>query len=181
MKNNAKDFMGYVREVRGREDAEQLTAIYDWYVEHSTATFESRPLTNGEMQERMMEIAARFPFFVYEEEGEILGYCYGHRWKGYQAYDITLETTIYLRLDAKGKGIGRKLMERLIEESGRRRFVSLIACITAENEESCRFHESLGFEKVSFFRNVGKKFGRLLDVVDYQLELKNDKKQSKFS
>ncbi|MDE7440748.1 MAG: GNAT family N-acetyltransferase [Muribaculaceae bacterium] len=163
--------MENIREVRVREDSDQLATIYSWYVENTTATFELIPLTNRGMLLRIEQIAAHFPFFVWEEEGVILGYCYAHKWKCFLAYDITLETTIYLRPDATGKGIGGKLMGKLIEECRRRGFVSLIACITAENEGSCRFHESLGFKKVSFFRNVGQKFGRMLDVADYQLLL----------
>lgn len=163
--------MGYIRDGRASEDAEQLVFIYNWYVENTTATFELRPLTKKDMQTRIEQIAAQFPFLVWEENSRILGYCYAHKWKRFPAYDITLETTVYLRHDAKGQGIGRKLMEKLIDECKRRGIVSLIACITAENEESCHFHEKLGFKKVSLFRNVGQKFNRLLDVVDYQLEL----------
>lgn len=163
--------MRYIRDVRPSEDAEQLATIYSWYVENTTATFELHPLTKEDMQIRIEQIAAQFPFIVWEENSRILGYCYAHQWKSFPAYDITLETTIYLRSDAKGKGIGRKLMEQLIDECRNRGFASLIACITADNQQSCRFHEKLGFKKVSLFRNVGQKFNRLLDVVDYQLEL----------
>ena len=163
--------MENIREVKAATDAREIAEIYNRYVANTTATFELRPLTEEEMRGRIEEVAAKFPYYVWEEEGIILGYCYAHKWKGFAAYDITLESTIYLLPDVKGRGIGMKLMKRLIDECRRRGFISLIACITAENEESCRFHEKLGFRQVSLFRNVGKKFGRLLDVADYQLGL----------
>lgn len=163
--------MRVIREVNPKGDLDAITAIYRWYVENTTATFELEPLSASLMLKRIDDISALFPYYVCEEEGEILGYCYGHTWKKYPAYDITLETTVYLRPEERGRGIGKQLMHRLIGECRTRGYVSLIACITAENNESCRFHEGLGFKKVSLFRNVGRKFGRLLDVEDYQLIL----------
>lgn len=163
--------MGYIREVDPLKDVSTIAGIYAWYVGHSTATFELSTLTEEEMTRRILEISSRYPYLVWEENGEIFGYCYAHAWKGYEAYDITAETTIYLSPDLTGKGVGRAMMQRLIEDCRRQGLVSLIACITAENTGSCRFHESLGFSRVSYFRKVGRKFGRLLDVVDYQLLL----------
>lgn len=162
---------GIIRKVIASTDAGEIADIYRWYVENSTATFEVQPLSESQMRKRIEEIASRYPCFVWEEEGRILGYCYAHRWKNYAAYDITLETTIYLAPGITGQGIGRELMRTLIDECRERGVGSLIACITAENEGSCRFHESLGFGQVSDFRKVGMKFGRLLDVRDYQLIL----------
>ena len=106
-----------------------------------------------------------------ENNGKLIGYCYAHPWKERAAYCKTLETTIYLASEAKGKGLGTRLMDRLIDECRNRGYHVLIACITAENEESCQFHERLGFKKVSHFEQVGQKFGRWLDVADYELIL----------
>ena len=103
---------------------------------------------------------------------EVVGYCYAHAWKEKAAYKYTLETTVYLSPGYKGKGIGRQLMERLIEECRVGGYHALIACITEGNEASCSLHEKLGFRKVSHFEKVGLKFGRWLDVVDYELIIK---------
>lgn len=84
--------------------------IYNEYVEHSVATFETEPLREEDMRNR---IAVFFPYFVYGEEGKIVGYCYAHLWKERAAYRHTLETTVYLAPGYEGKGIGRELMERL--------------------------------------------------------------------
>ncbi|MDE5594829.1 MAG: GNAT family N-acetyltransferase [Muribaculaceae bacterium] len=160
-----------IRSVNPEFDAEAITAIYNSYVKDTTISFDIDILDASTMKKRIMKIADACPYYVCEEDGEVVGFCYAHPWKERAAYDKTLETTIYLSPKAKYRGIGRQLMERLIDECRRRGYVTLIACITAENVESCEFHEKLGFEKVSHFRKVGYKFGRFLDVVDYQLML----------
>ena len=161
--------MEQIRNFDPATDSEAVAAIYGWYVENTTATFELIPPTAQMIKLRLTNPA--LPCLVMERDGTILGYCYAHPWKKYPAYDITLESTIYLRPDSRGKGHGRLLMESLINECRKRGYVSLIACITSENTESCSFHESLGFRQVSQFHNVGRKFDRLLDVSDYQLIL----------
>lgn len=124
-----------------------------------------------DMRNRIAGIAVRFPYFVYEEEGKVVGYCYAHLWKERAAYRHTLETTVYLAPGYEGKGIGRELMERLIEECRRDGYRALIACVTEGNVVSDALHLRLGFKKVSHFKKVGLKFGRWLDVVDYELLL----------
>lgn len=160
-----------IRELKPDIDGRAISEIYRHYVSETTVSFEVEPPEAYTMTQRLNGIISEFPGFVWEENGKILGYCYVHRWKERKAYERTLETTIYLSPDYIGRGIGRMLMQKLIDECRRRGFVSLIACITAENVASCRFHEDLGFVKVSHFIKVGYKFGRQLDVVDYQLIL----------
>lgn len=153
------------------QDAKAITTIYNEYVVHSVATFDTEPLHEEEMRRRIAEIAAHFPYFVYEEEGQIVGYCYAHPWKVRAAYSHTLETTVYLAPGYQGKGIGKLLMQRLIEECRRDGYYALIACITEANEASDALHLGLGFKQVSHFEKVGLKFGRWLDVKDYELLL----------
>ncbi len=163
--------MEQIRNVDSGRDAAEIAGINAWYVENSTAIFDTVPLTESEMRRKIEMIAERFPYLVYENGGRIDGYCYAHPWKEKQAYYPTWETTIYLRPGCEGRGIGKRFMEILTDECRRRGCHSLIACITAENEGSCRFHEKLGYRQVSRFKEVGEKFGRLLDVVDYQKSL----------
>ena len=143
-----------IREVR-QEDAAAIAAINNHYVMHSDASFDTEPTDGETMRQRIAAIAAACPYFVCEEEGEVVGYCFAHPWKARPAYGLTLETTVYLAPEHTGKGIGR----------------ALIACITGGNRASTALHEALGFRAVSHFREVGRKFGRWLDVVDYELIL----------
>ncbi|MCM1355954.1 MAG: GNAT family N-acetyltransferase [Staphylococcus sp.] len=153
------------------KDLPAITAIYNHYVTTTAISFETEPVSLEAMTARIEEFARSYPCLVCETEGRIAGYCYAHAWKTRAAYAGTLETTIYLHRDFFGRGIGRALMERLIDECRRAGFDSLIACITYGNEASCRLHEKLGFKKVSHFKGVGRKFDRILDVVDMQLLL----------
>ena len=153
------------------DDAQSIIDIYNNYIENTTVSFETIPLSANQMQARIKDISAEYPFLVYEECGHVAGYAYVHRWKERAAYNNTLETTIYLDQNYKHHGIGKALMTRLIEECRQRGYRVLIACITEENTESLAFHKSIGFCQVSRFHNVGEKFGRLLDVVDMELQL----------
>lgn len=152
-------------------DAAALAEIYGWYVENSTATFDTEKPSVEDMKRRIEEIGAKYPFFVYEEDGDVAGYCFVHEWKPRSAYSHTVENAIYLRHGMQGNGIGQILMARLKEACRKRGFRVIIACITKENEESIRFHKKLGFRQVSDFKEVGYKFGRCLDVIDLELIL----------
>lgn len=152
-------------------DVEAITAIYNEYVINSIATFETQPVEEEEMHMRITVISRDYPYFVYEINNEVAGYCYAHAWKEKAAYKYTLETTVYLSAKHTGKGIGRQLMERLIDECYNRGYHALIACITEGNETSKTLHTKLGFKQVSGFEQVGLKFGRWLGVADYELLL----------
>ena len=159
-----------IREATPR-DARAIVEIYNEYIERGVETFETEPLSEEEMRARVVAIAADYPYLVYEEGGEVIGYCYAHAWKERAAYRYTLETTVYLAPRHRGRGIGRALMERLIEACRDEGYHALVACITVPNEASIALHERLGFRRVSLFREVGRKFDRWLDVADYELIL----------
>ena len=154
------------------DDALEIAAIYNHYVEHTTISFETEVVDVDEMRCCIDDVSSIYPYFVsVDDDGRIEGYCYAHRWKERAAYHATLETTVYLRPDCCGRGLGRKLMNRLIGECRERGVHALIACITADNHASVALHKCLGFEAVSHFREVGCKFGRRLDVIDMELLL----------
>lgn len=153
------------------EDAASIASIYNEYVLHSVITFDMEAVSVEEMARKIASLSACYPYWVYEEKDQVVGFCYAHPWKEKAAYQYTWETTIYLASEAKGKGLGRLLMERLIADCRARGCQALIACITAGNEVSNRLHERLGFEQVSHFKQVGAKFGQRLDVIDYELQL----------
>ena len=148
-----------------------MADIYNHYVLETCISFEVKALRPEEMHARQAQVAAAFPWLVWDEDGEVLGYAYAHPWKERAAYAGTWEVSIYLHPQSCGQGIGSRLMERLIADCRRGGCRSLIACITGDNETSRAFHRRHGFRRVSHFSRVGMKFGRILDVVDYQLEL----------
>lgn len=152
-------------------DATQIATIYNYYIEQTTITFETAPISTEEMKERILSICKDYPYFVIEEEGEIKGYCYAHRWKEKEAYQCTAETTVYVNPECLNEGYGEKLMRCLIEACRTQGLHTLIACITYPNAPSMLLHEKLGFQQVSHFHEVGYKLGKKLDVCDYELKL----------
>lgn len=154
-----------------QSDCPALARIYNHYVTETTVSFETTPVSTEEMERRMTTIQQHYPYLVAEQEGEIVGYAYVHPWKERHAYHHTLETTVYLAPNCRHQGVGQRLVERLIEACRHTDCHALIACITAENTDSLHFHERMGFHQVSLFRQVGRKFGRWLDVIDMELLL----------
>ena len=154
-----------------QRDVKRITEIYNDYIINTTISFEVKPLTEDEMRNRIESVLAHGPFLVWEEDGEIAGYCYAHPWKERAAYHNTLETTVYLAPQYFRRGIGTQLMHELINQCRVDNIKVLIACITANNEASIKMHEALGFKQVSYFSQVGEKFGQWLDVIDMQLML----------
>lgn len=160
-----------IRTVNATTDAAAIVEIYNFYILNTTISFETAPLSTDEMMTRIKEIASGFPYFVEESEGKILGYCYAHPWKQRAAYCHTLETTVYLSPDCQSRGLGTKLMEKLIAECSQQGYKALIACVTGGNLPSYRLHRKLGFHQASEFKAVGRKFDEWIDVVDFELLL----------
>ena len=146
------------------EDAGQIAEIYNYYILNTHHTFETEPLSAQEMLERVAEIGESYPYLVAEENGEILGYVYATQFKLRQAYKHSVEASIYVKNQAKQKGIGSQLYEKLLAELAETDVHTIIAGISLPNEASVRFHEKLGYEKVAHFKEVGYKLGRWVDV-----------------
>ncbi len=145
-------------------DVPAILSIYGPYILTSTATFEYTVPSREEFQERFHGITARFPWLVYEEDGAILGYAYASAPFTRAAYDWCAEPSVYLRPDARGRGIGRQLygaLEAILKYQG---FQLLYALVTGENTASLSFHRALGYETLAVFPACGFKFGRWLDL-----------------
>ena len=104
-----------IRDVKP-QDATAITKIYNEYITNSIISFETEPLTEEDMLSRIVQISSKYPYFVYETDGIVVGYCYAHAWKERAAYRYTAETTVYLSPAYTGRGIGTLLMQKLIEE-----------------------------------------------------------------
>ncbi len=142
--------------------------IYMYYVLNTTATFHARTLSEKDMQEMVLFGSSIYKTFVILSEGELCGYVILGPYKKREAYNGTAEVTIFLRYDKTGCGIGSQAIE-FIEDYARSKGIHvLIATICGENTASIRLFEKQGFEKCAHYKEVGQKFGKLLDVVAYQ-------------
>jgi phosphinothricin acetyltransferase len=145
-------------------DVPEILAIYAPYVENTTITFEYDVPCKREFMQRFYTITAQFPWLVWEEAGQILGYAYAARPFPRAAYSWVAEPSVYLKPEAKGRGIGRKLyaaLEAILKLQGYR---VLYAIITQENTASVAFHEKTGYKMLSLFPQCGFKFGRWLGI-----------------
>lgn len=105
--------MGVIRDVR-TGDAERICGIYNYYIRNTVITFEEEELSVPGMEDRIRNTAAAFPWLVFEDHGRIAGYAYAARWKSRSSYRHTVESTVYLSREHRGRGIGTLLYEGLI-------------------------------------------------------------------
>ena len=152
-------------------DGAAICDIYNHYIENTAITFEEVPLQTAEMEERIRTISAKYPYLVWEEEGEINGYAYASAWRVRSAYRYAAEVSIYLKNGFQGRGMGRELMEKLLEEVRRTDIHSLVAGIALPNENSIALHEKFGFKKIARFKEIGFKQNKWLDVGYWELIL----------
>lgn len=153
------------------EDAPAICDVYNHFVQHTTITFEERPVPPEEMRQRIVEIVPAMPWLVWVEESRLLGFCYAGKWKGRCAYRYSVESTIYLRRESIRKGIGTQLYRSLLDDLHKKGFHAVIAGIALPNQASVAFHEKLGFRNVARFEQVGRKFNQWIDVGYWQLFL----------
>ena len=149
-------------------DIPAILEIYGPYILTGTASFEYTVPTEAEFLQRFRTITAQFPWLVWEETGEILGYAYAAPPYARAAYSWCAEPSVYLKPEARGRGIGRKLYAALEEILKLQGYQVLYALITQENTASLAFHHALGYETKVLFPDCGFKHGRWLGV--YWLE-----------
>lgn len=149
-------------------DASRICEIYNHYVRETVVTFEEVPVADDDMARRIAEVTERFPWFVSERDGVVVGYAYAARWHARSAYRFSVESTIYLDPDAGGRGIGSELYSALLAELSRRKVHCVIGGIALPNPSSVALHEKLGFRKVGQLDEIGWKFGEWVDVGYWQ-------------
>ena len=152
-------------------DAEQICTIYNHYVINTTATFEEEEVAADEMKARIKHLTRRFPWLVYEVANEIKGYAYATDWKTRTAYRYSAETTVYVKSDSIGKGIGSTLYRELISQMKSLSYQTLLGGIALPNNISIMLHEKLNFKKVAHFQQIGFKLNQWVDVGYWQLLL----------
>ena len=150
------------------QDLPAITRIYAHHVLHGTGSFETEAPSEAEMSRRRDEVLSRqLPYLVAEDaDGQILGFAYANWFKARPAYRFSAEDSIYVADGQHGRGLGRLLMNALIdhcEAAGVRKLIAVIG--DSNNAGSVGVHRAAGFTQVGVMRSVGWKFGRWLDIV----------------
>jgi L-amino acid N-acyltransferase YncA len=160
-----------IREVR-ESDAEAIAAIYAHHVLHGTASYEVEPPTAEDTLLKIRRITGSgWPFIVAEANGSVAGYAYVTQFRDRPAYRFTCENSIYVDAKRMGQGIGKALLDALIERSAANGFRTVVAVVGGAEPASIALHAKCGFREVGRLFGVGSKFGRWLDNVYMQREL----------
>ena len=152
-------------------DAAAIINIYNHYIATTTISFEENPVSEKEMAQRIQDVTANMPWYVEEQDGEVVGYAYATPWRVRSAYRFSVESTVYVSPEHPRKGIGARLYQVLIDDLRSRGIHVVLGGIAQPNAASVALHERFGFEKVAHFKDVGRKFEQWVDVAYWELRM----------
>lgn len=150
------------------DDVRVITDIYNDAILNTTATFDVDPKSPAERLAWLQSHDDRHPVLVMEVEGRVIGWACLTKWSDRKAYNDTVESTLYIDSKYHGRGYGRRLNAAITEEACELGFHTLIARVACGSDVSIHLCESSGFEHIGTMKEVGRKFGQLLDVYLFQ-------------
>ena len=149
-------------------DAEAIRAIYNLEVLESTVTFDLVPRTHDDQRAWLAAHAGAHPAVVAVDGDQVVGFGSLSPYKDRPAYSTTVEDSVYVHRDRRRQGVGRLILGELLTLATTHGFHAVIARIVGDQQASIALHESCGFGLVGVEKEVGRKFGRWLDVVELQ-------------
>jgi L-amino acid N-acyltransferase len=153
----------------GLDDAEAIRSIYNVEVLTSTVTFDLVPRSLADQVEWQRARSGAHAVVVAESgTGQVMGFGSLSPYRDRPAYSTSVEDSVYVHRDHQGAGVGRALLAELVDLAGAHGFHTVMARIVGGHETSIGLHRSLGFETVGTEREIGRKFGRWLDVIVMQ-------------
>jgi L-amino acid N-acyltransferase len=153
-------------------DVPAIMAIYNYYVLHSTCTYQLEPETLDQRQAWFdLHVRDNYPVVVAETSGQVIGWGSLSRFHARAGYNPTVEASIYIDHEFHRRGLGRIFLQHLIDRARTAGFHTIIGGASGDQLASIALQESLGFERVAHLKEVGQKFGKRLDVIYLQLML----------
>jgi L-amino acid N-acyltransferase len=149
-------------------DAETIREIYNIEVLGSTVTFDLVPRSHEDQVEWMDSHAGVYPVLVAEDDGAVVAFASLSPYRPRPGYSTTVEDSVYVAASHRGAGVGKLLLGELVDRGTAHGFHSIIARIVGDHSASVALHSSCGFELVGIEREVGRKFGKFLDVAVMQ-------------
>lgn len=146
------------------EDAKRLVDIYNYYIRETEITLELKELTVNEYLDRIHQVTAFYPWIVFEEKGEVLGFAYLDKFNTRKAYATTADLSIYVDHKAKRAGIGKRMYEEIEKLGLSLGLCKIISLVTSSNRASIQFHKAMGFSKLCLIKNAAYKHGKWVGV-----------------
>jgi len=153
------------------QDARAIRDIYAPFVAENATSFEVTVPDVSEMERRINDSRAQYPWLVFEGDANVLGYAYASSHRQRKAYQWCADVSVYVHAEARNCGVGKALYNALFEMLRRQGYINAYAGITLPNPASVRLHESLGFVQVGIYSRVGFKLGKWHDVSWFHLRL----------
>jgi L-amino acid N-acyltransferase YncA len=149
-------------------DLDRMLGLYNHYIENTSVLFDDRPISLEEFSTRVYIKHDMYKTFLILQDNEFYGFCFLTRFRKKRAYDKTAEVGIYLRPDFTRKGLGQEIVTYLEAMARKQGFEVMIASICGENTASLSLFRKLGYEQCAHYKQVAEKFGRKMDLVDFQ-------------
>ena len=146
------------------DDLKDITEIYNEAIKNTTATFDTQNKTLETQKEWFKNHGKKNPIIVAEEDKKIVGWAALTQYSTKCAYSDFAEISLYVKKEKQGQGIGKQLIQKIVEEGKKAGLHALLARITDGNKKSIHLHEIVGFQHVGILREAGYKFGKRLDV-----------------
>lgn len=152
-------------------DALSLLKIYKPIVENTTVSFELRVPSVEEFAKRIEKSVGSHAWLVLDDDGMLCGYAYGTEHRAREAYQYSVETSVYVHPEHRQKGVGEKLYSELLNRLAQAGFHRAFAGIALPNASSIAIHSKLGFTEIGVFKEIGYKFNAWHDVSWWQRHL----------
>ena len=150
-------------------DLPMILAIYNEIIANTTAVYQEKPATLDDRRSWWLgRLAQHYPVLVACDSGSVIGFATFGDFRAWPCYRLTVEHSVHVRADCRGQGLGKRLVGELFPRGEALAKHMMIAAVDADNQVSIGMHQSLGFERAAYFREVGFKFGRWLDLVFLQ-------------
>ncbi|MFB3894690.1 MAG: N-acetyltransferase family protein [bacterium] len=156
------------------KDLSVVLDIYNYYILTSTATFHLEPIPMDKLRGFIYLNHFKYKAYLIYYRNELAGFCFLTQYKNLVAYDRTVEIGIYLKPEYTHQGLGKQAIPFLEQVAKKNGFKIIIASISGENEPSLKLFRNLGYQECGYFKRVGEKFGRVIDVVYFQKSLEKD-------
>lgn len=152
------------------EHASGVMAIYNYYIENSFAAYPEEKLPIN-FFDKLLEMAKGYPAFVIKSDDNIVGFCLLRAYNPFPTFKSTTEISYFIDEKHSGKGLGKKALDKLEEVAKEQGITTILASVCSKNAHSLSFHQKNGFTECGRFREIGRKFGEIFDVVWFSKQI----------